>query len=1580
MSISQTQKKFIRAVGLSIKEENLVFSHDYGELPLPWDSITYAFGIILKKKLASPSPLFIIISYDAQTFYYIDGNTISPKYFKVNVALSDASPAPSISRAEYVKSKEEDFKKIIKEICSHFKSTYIDKPLVAYVRGSQHFLPTFSTLKEVSDYCSKIMTTTSDLEARGAKALDVDDEELKKISTASKQREEWSEGTVLEGRYTVQEVLRGGMGTVYIVFDSENIKFYAMKTFQERYLWDEGVVGQFIKEAEIWINLERHPHIVQAELVKIIEGKPYIFLEYIQGTDLEKFMKQEELTVKMVMELAIQFCDGMDYAFNKLGLIHRDIKPSNCLMTREGILKITDFGLGKIFDGTEQGGDIVSISLPQRAKKRKTTSSSTAMVGTLPFMAPELFASLNSAGQLTDIYSFGIVLYIMLTDINPFYSDDPMEVIDRHINLNPANPGDINQDAPQDLCNLVLTCLRKEPKERYPDFNTIKSELENMYEKTFGRKYEAKLTENVLSEEDWLKKGLSMESLNRHREAIITFDQALRINAKSLRARIYKGNSLMNFGKILEALQCLDEGMKIDSSNWEVWFYKGESHWKLGNSEDALSCFDHALTLTEDQATILGHKGKLLAETGKIEAALQCYDLALSQNSRAADIWDEKGDLLIRMKHFEAAMECLKKSLEINPRFKMAWYHQGIALYNLGYHNEAINSHKKALSLDSEFGDAWIHMGECYRELGNKEAAVTAYGSAIKIQPENIEAYISGTLLYKEDSRWEEAMDMLDKALEIEPENAKLLIERAEVLMNLGSYEDSHSFCQIILETDPENEDAQLLQNTIAIFMAEQDLLFRKILSIKAISEVPAFKDLNDLLSIFCNTDDALAFLEGIKNVSPIISYLKACLYLIEGEQEKAKENIESSLSDPSTAQKAERLREFMESRQESQKQLASRKKGKTEPPSRKSETTVDEYMIAGLEKMKVNFFHDSRMSLKDALDASPEAYSATFFIGRGYALEGDKDKALGHFDHFITQVPYSVGYWKEKLAIAELMDYQGIEDTYHQWIGRFQHDYRPWIAYIVYLSERKYYEKVRLIASRLLRESFMKWQISRESPLFLNIRGFLELSLGRSRDARESFSTALRHDPENITAMIGLGKCSQRNDLQDEAVKYFGILLERNETYGIGSYLLSDCYLSKKRGDEAVATIENALRKKPHSLILMYKKAQILVFQQKYMEFFNYYNQIYSIDSQFIPVKALRSISLMESQKTDDAIMELSNVLFLDQNNLGILRNIGYIYIQSQNFQKALQIFDKILSNYTLNHESFLGKGITCYLMKNYSDAHDCFRRAREIHPTEPDLWQFLGATCFHLGEHEESRKCWDKAIRNRSTFMQAWTNKASFLYNLGEYAEAQECIDRVLRTDPENSPAWLVRAQCQWKLGNLQEAIKNTERALSFSHTMAKGWMLRGILEFYLKSYELSFQSFDKALGYDNKNAEIWYNRGLVALHMNNLPEAKRSLDRSSVLNSSLGVAQIAQFILLKSTNENLPRHMYLYQAQQKDPDSFSIWATEYEESKNPLKPLKPLELSDDPFTLPFSQPIALLEPLELFHFLNRKKILSV
>jgi tetratricopeptide (TPR) repeat protein/tRNA A-37 threonylcarbamoyl transferase component Bud32 len=1580
MSIAQTQKKFIRAVGLSIKEESLIFSHDYGELPLPWDSITYAFGVILKKKLASPSPLFILTSYDAQTFYYLDGNTISPKYFKVNVQLSDTSTSQSITKAEYIKSKEEDFKKIIKEICAHSISTYIDKPLVAYIRGSQHFLPTFSSLKEVTDYCLKIMTTTSDLEARGAKALDVDDEELKKISTASKQREEWSEGTVLEGRYTVQEVLRGGMGTVYIVFDSENIKFYAMKTFQERYLWDERVIGQFIKEAEIWINLERHPHIVQAELVKIIEGKPYIFLEYIQGTDLEKYMKNEELTVKMVIELAIQFCDGMDYAFNKLGLIHRDIKPSNCLITREGVLKITDFGLGKIFDSTEQGGDIVSISIPQKTKKRKTTSSSTAMVGTLPFMAPELFVSLNSSGQLTDIYSFGIVLYILLTDINPFFCDDPMEVIDRHMNLTPDNPRTINPDAPHALCNIVMKCLRKEPKERYLDFASIKMELEDIYDKIFKRHYEPKATENALSEEDWLKKGLSMESLNRHREAIITFDQALGINPRSLRARIYKGNSLMNFGKILEALQCLDEGMKIDSSNWEVWFYKGESHWKLGNIEDALSCFDHALSLTEDQATILGRKGKLLAETGKIEAALECYDLALSQNPRAAEIWNEKGDLLNTMKHFEAALECLKKSLEINPRFKGAWYHQGIALYNLGYHDEAINSQKKALSLDSEFGDAWIHMGECYRELGNKEAAVNAYQSAIKIQPENIEAYISGTLLYKENSRWEEALDLLDKALEIEPDNAKLLIERAEVLFNLGSYEDSHSLCQIVLETDPDNEDAQLLFNSVIIFSAEQDRLFQKILSVRAISEVPAFKDLNDVLNIFCNTEDALTFLESLKSSTPITLYLKACLYFVKGDYEKARVNIEKAQFDPSVAQKAEKIRELIENRLESQKQLPSKKKQRADPLTKRSETIVDEHLITGLEKMNVNFFHDARLSLREALAVDPRVQSANFFIGRGYALEGDKDKALSHFDAFISQVPHSVGFWKEKLAIAELMDYQGIEDTYHQWIGRFQHDYRPWIAYLVYLSERKYYEKVRLIAGRLLRDSFLKWQLSRESPLFLNIKGFLQLFLGRCREAQESFSRALELDPENIAAMIGLGKCAQSKELHDDALKYFGILLEQHDTFGIGSYLLTDCYMLKKRADEAVSTVENALRKKPHSLILMYRKAQILVYQQKYMEFFNYYNQIYSVDSQFIPVKALRSLSLMESQKVDDAIMELTNVLFLDQNNLGILKNIGFIYIQLQNFQKALQIFDKILSNYAMSYESFMGKGIACYLMKNYQEALECFKRALELKPTEPDLWQFMGAAHFHLGRHEESRRCWDKAIRNRSTFMQAWTNKASFLYNLGEYAEAQECIDRALRTDPENSPAWLVRAQCQWKLGNLQEAIKNTERALSFSHTMVKGWVLRGILEFYLRSYELSIQSFDKALGYDNKNAEIWYNRGLIALHMSNLPEAKRSLDRSSVLNPMLGDAQIAQFVLLKSTNENLPRHMYLYQAQQKDPDRFSLWASEYQESKDPLKPLKPLELSDDPFTLPFSQPIALLEPLELLHFINRKKILTL
>lgn len=1576
------QIKFIRAIGLSIEDDGLGFIHDYGEENLPWDSITHSFAVILKKQKLPFPTLFIMKKHESGTLYYIDGNTVSSKYFKIRWKSDRTGPS-----APQLKKSPDDFIKLLMEICLHFTSTYIDKPLIAFLRSGSLFLPTLSNMANVSDYCLKIVNTITVKEKERAPIFGED--ELRKVSAPTREREEWSEGTVIEGQYAVQEILRGGMGTVYIAFDSENVKWYAIKTFQERYLWDDRVIKQFIREAEIWIKLDRHPNIVLAELVRMIDGQPYIFLEYVQGTDLEKLMNRESLTVRQSLEFAIQFCEGMHYAYRKLGLIHRDIKPSNCLITREGILKITDFGLGKIFDKSHDEGELVSI--PQKARKGKTTSSSTTMAGTLPFMAPELFENLRAAGIRTDIYSFGIVLYMMLTGTNPFFCEDVSELIIRHISHVPDRPVAVNPRVPESLSNVVLKCLAKEPGDRYEDFSLLKTELESIYRTACGVPYIQQEAESTFSEEDWINKGLSLASLYCYREAIITFDQALLLNPRSIKALIHKGVSLMSSGKILEAISCLDECITIEPYNWEPWLYMGDAHSKLGNNFEALLCFDRALELTDENAIILGRKGKFLADAGKLEEALQCYDLALTQNPRIAEIWDEKGALFITIRSFEAALEALKEALGINPRLKQSWYHQGIALFNLGFFSEAISSQQKALVIDPEFASALVNIGDCHRELGNREEALEAYRSALRIQPENLEAYFSAILLLKEESRWEEALRLLDQALEIGPDHPGLLMERAETLLHLGYYEDSLSICQLIKEIDPGNEEAQLISRTIGKLKGEQEAIFHRIPPAASSPAEATWTDFDSLMSLHCGVDSALRAIEERGVPDSRACYLKACLYFIKGDYASCSENLGPAMGDQAVLSPAISLANLVEERLEEQKGSMLKKKGRLKSLFRKTGKegrSIDELLILGLERLEGGAWMDAAAFFQEAISIDPTKHSARFFLGKAYLMEGLGDKALQSLDDFYRYVPDSIGYWREKTDLLRMSNPVQVEEIYHQWISKNPENHIPWILYLAYLSEKSQYRKVELCASGLLRNIRKRLKSIEKTEQLSNVTGVLQLLLGRFDEARAAFSKTLSSEPDNSTALMGLGMSCQSPDLVSKAREAFTGLLAGDSTHEIGSCLLADLYRDGGNYVQALRLLEDALKKQGASIALMQKKAQVLVDSKNYVEFFNYYDQIYSMDTGLMSVKTLRALALYESQKTDDAIMELINILSIDQYNITALRNLGYLYIQSLNFHKAITHFDEILSVYPLDFEAHMGKGIASYLMKDYDQAGKSFHFALELNPTDPELWEFLGAYHFHLKSFSDSAKCWDRAIHYRSRFTQAWINKGIFLYEIKEYTQAQGCADRALRMDPENSAAWICRSRCQWNLGNTDEALRSAEKAISLSPQSIKGWMLRGVLAFHQKNYELSRQSFEKATQVESKIAELWYNRALLTLYLKReqdakktraetqmlTSEAKKSLSRAMALKPDFLEGFIAQFILEGFTGGIAQRHTFLARAQGIDPEKFRSWADKYEDSRDPLAPLRPLELSEDLFELPINHRFSLIEPREVMHYLKR------
>lgn len=1578
MSDIVVQKRIIKAISLSINESGILFVHDYGEISFSWDSISHVFAVIQERKNAPGLVLILLLARDSQDIHCVDGNATTLKNFK-GIRPPEFYKSQYQSIPELRKAREEDLIRAIREICSHLHAAYVGKPLVEFLNGSRAFLPVFSKLRDIIEYCKRASEQVTEDDMKGASALD-EEEELPVVSISRPEREEWKEGSLLEGRYTVQQILRGAMGTVYIVFDSVNARYYAMKTFQEKHLWDKEVVRRFIKEAEIWINLERHPNIVQAELVKEIEGRHYILLEYIQGTDLEELMQNEPLSLARAVEFGIQFCSGMDYAFKKVGLIHRDIKPSNCLITREGVLKITDFGLGKIFDETPAEFGLISVPQEIRARRLPTsTSDTTTLIGTLAFMAPELFVNIKSAGIRTDIYAFGVVLYIMITGVNPFFSPDPLVIIDNHLTKDPAPPGSINVDIPERLSKVTLRCIRKDPEERYENFEQIRVELEEIYIKLSGSPYKFPQIEDFFTEEDWLNKGLSLASLNRHKEAVLNFEQALKVNPEFTTARIHMASSLIQLKKTGEALVCIDEALRRDQENWKIWFYKGEALWKSGNTEEALKCFDRALENSDDKGTILGRKGKLYFEAGNLKEAQSFYDRALSQNPRSADTWDDMANLYITLNSYEAAMSCLEKSLEINPRSEHALYHQGIALFNMGCFSEAVRALQKALTINPDFPDSWLYIGDCYRESGHRQKALEAYRTALEIQPENIEAYLSGILLLKENRQLEEALRFTDRALKSAPDNTELLFHRAEILFELGYFEESRDHCRRVQELDPGNLHTLLLVNTATKWIEEQDALIERISSTAPLTREYCTRNIDTLLSVFCDSRAALAYVEENLEGSPHESYLRACLYFLEGDSEKSQECAIAALDDPGLNDSALRLKVLIEEQKEREGRLSGRKQGlldslfkKKGRETEKLRSTPDELLLGGIEKLGKNMFREARESLRSACSLDPQQAACVYFLGKTYEREGDLESARQCYDNFFHACPRSIGYLKDILLKGLIAQPQEKENMFQQFIGSFPGDYRQWILYMRYLLKTKRYEKVRLIASRLLTQSSLLKR--REDPQFWNFRGFLQLFLSRNEAARGSFTKALEHKGVNPGVLLCLAKSYEQDGLYDQALQELAPIIQSGDQE-IAACMMADIVEKQGFSKKPLQTIESALEKKPDSLILLYKKAQLLYNLKDFVNFFNLCNEIGALDPAFVPIKVLRAMSLIEAgQKIHDAFAELQNIIHYESDNLVAIRNLGFTYLISQNASKSMKIFDNILSLYTLDHNVYMGKGIASYMLGDYRMAYENFFQAAQLDHMDPDLWQFMGAVNFHLKNFDESRQCWDRALRYRSGFLQAWINKGNFLYSRGEFIQAQELANRALRINPRDFSAWILRSRCQWKRGELKEALRSAERSLSISPENAGGWVLRGILEFHHKNYELSLRSFEKGSTFESKHAELWFNRALVGMHLKNQSEARKSVERALALNPNHFASLIVRFFLEKEFGDPASAKAFLLRAQRLDPEKFLVWFSEYEQSRQPLSLLIPLELVGDPFILPFERPMSLIEPIELIDLLER------
>ncbi|MDQ3379991.1 MAG: Stk1 family PASTA domain-containing Ser/Thr kinase [Actinomycetota bacterium] len=266
-------------------------------------------------------------------------------------------------------------------------------------------------------------------------------------------------GTLFANRYRVTRKLGGGgMADVYLAEDQELGRRVAVKILHERYANDDQFVERFRREATHAAGLS-HPNIVSIFDRGETNGSYFIVMEYVEGRTLKELIRSRgPCPIPVAIAYTRQILSGLRYA-HRNGVVHRDIKPHNVIVDPEGVVKVTDFGIARagVSQMTEEG----------------------AIIGTAQYLSPEQ-ARGAPVDQTSDLYSTGIVLYELLTAEVPFSGDTPVEIAMKHLSEVPNPPSAIRPEVPDDLDNVVLRALSKEPADRYQSAAAMDADLETV--------------------------------------------------------------------------------------------------------------------------------------------------------------------------------------------------------------------------------------------------------------------------------------------------------------------------------------------------------------------------------------------------------------------------------------------------------------------------------------------------------------------------------------------------------------------------------------------------------------------------------------------------------------------------------------------------------------------------------------------------------------------------------------------------------------------------------------------------------------------------------------------------------------------------------------------------------------------------------------------------------------------------------------------------------------------------------------------------------------------------------------------
>jgi len=663
-------------------------------------------------------------------------------------------------------------------------------------------------------------------------------------------------GTTISHYKIIKKLGEGGMGIVYLAEDMKLKREVAIK-FLPRYISsNEEERKRFEIEAQAAASLN-HPNISTIHSIEETDENVFIVMEYIDGEELKDKIKTGPSPVDETINVAIQIAEGLDAAHKK-SIVHRDIKSGNIMITKSGKVKIMDFGLAKVGQGT-------------LVTKVGTT------VGTIAYMSPEQARS-ESINHRTDIWSMGVILYEMLTGKLPYHGDFEQAIIYSILNEEPESISSIRNDIPIKLEQIIQKMLSKNPNLRFQSADELLKEFRELQNKTgVQAKSEIDKTIAVLpfenispdKETDYFADGLTEEliiNLSRIKE--------VRVVARTNSMR-FKGTNkdISTIGRELGvryimagSVRKFKDDLRISVQMIEV--NKGIQLWGETYKGKLADIFDIQEKVSKEIADAMMLK---LSPVEKVELTKKP-----TLNAEAFDCYLRgRNFLLNRTKNnLDFAILLFQKAVELDSRFASAYAGLGEA-YGAMYRDfdrqetwldKALEVSLKALMYDSSLSEAYASLGLAYFGKNELDQALTATKKAIELDPNNSNAYWILSRIYHSTDRDKEAIEALEKVISINPNF-------------FTAYDDLEMYCERIGDIEKYNNVLQTVITIVPKYLVQHpEDTYRRMAYAVTLAKVGKAKE---------------AKMEGDKALElspddPIMMYYGACLYARLGEKKEA--------------------------------------------------------------------------------------------------------------------------------------------------------------------------------------------------------------------------------------------------------------------------------------------------------------------------------------------------------------------------------------------------------------------------------------------------------------------------------------------------------------------------------------------------------------------------------------------------------------------------------------------------------------------------------------------------------------------